>query len=149
MSTQYTIWVHGAGVQVQDEDQVSELRRIGTGCTIRLSSFKNMWVHFIIPTPSVIANAHVRITQVRLEFKSSLGHWISAVYAFHGHYQVATHKGLTLEGARTREAFKVQEKVQVETGLCVSVRVSSGDLYMLTPPYYLHFYGAGATFETV
>ena len=149
MSTQYTMWVHGSGVQVQDPSPLIGIRRTGSCCLIKMPSFHNAWFHFAVPTPSVISNAHVRIIQVWLEFDSTQGHYISSVRAFHGHYPVAIHKDLRLEGGRAREMFDVQEKVKVETGICVSVRVSSPDHATYSHPIYLRFFGTGATFETI
>jgi hypothetical protein len=148
MSTQYTLWVHGSGVQVQDPSPLTNISRFGSGCEIVMHQFSNAWFHFPIPTPSVIADAHVRIIQVHLDFGSK-DHWVSRVYVFHGHYQVATHTNLKLQGGRVVHAFPVQQQLEVEKGICVSVRVSTDDMAPDPPPHYIKFLAAGATFEAV
>ena len=88
---QYSFWVHGVDVHVQDEpNSANEVRRNKEGARIRQNTGSN-WFHFAIPTPRRLDNNDVYLSSVTVKVAVNDHATIDAVHICEGTKSLTKH----------------------------------------------------------
>jgi hypothetical protein len=145
----HVAWVHGTSLHLEATEAIEATAR-GRGTTVRnerAASDEEAWVHFAIPSISVISNVDLAIRAVILDFTTSQFAEIDTVDVWDGGTRIASFDGLNLSGHHpfAKLEFSDGAIVDFQRGIGVSVKVL---LYnpVDSPGEHAIFRSAGAEF---
>lgn len=119
----YTSWVHGSSMQVEYLNRLTGVRHCGPFVRIEGAPGQNAWVHFPIPTPTVVDGKKLRAGAARLSFRTRSHATVHEVIVYDGETRIAEHTGLDLQGDHLEARFEVPGNPEVNQGINLTVGV--------------------------
>lgn len=136
MRLAHAMWVHGAGLHVENPERLSLERRQGFFARLRGKPFTSTWAHLGIPTPVIVDGKRLHAGSALLRFRTGPGACIGAVHIWDAeHPRIAAHGGLDLtSGPGFRlSRFEIPMCPPVKYGINVSVLLKFADEANLPP----------------
>ncbi len=119
----YTSWVHGSSMQVEYLNRLTGVRHCGPFARIEGAPGQNTWVHFPIPTPTVVDGQRLRAGAALLSFRTRSHATVHEVSVYDGERQIAIHTGLGLQGDHLEARFEVPDRPELNQGINITVGV--------------------------
>lgn len=119
------IWAHVHDAMIEDETAMRSVWWAGFHATLMGHGGRMTWLHFPPPTPVIVDDRRMRLSEVRLRFRTSGSDArISAVHVYDGERCVARHDGLLGASLDWRvKHFSVRGRPFLQYGVGVSVKL--------------------------
>ncbi len=142
----FTSWVHGTSMQVEYPDRVTSVRHTGPFVRIEGSEGQNTWVHFAVPTPTVVDGTKTRVIAALVIFRTRSHAKLSEVIVYDGEKRIAEHMDINLEGDHLDARFEVPGSPEANLGINITVGVQFGDNAPNVRAMQIEIVGAGIEF---
>ena len=144
----FTSWVHGSSMQVEYLNRVTAVRHCGPFVRIEGSEGQNTWVHFPVPTPTVMAGSKVKANSAMVSFRTTAKAMVKEVIVYDGEKRIAEHMDIDLTGNHLDAKFEVPGSPEVEKGLNITVGVVFDYGASTVRNMQIEIVGAGIEFES-
>ena len=133
-------------MQLEYPNRITSVRHTGPFVRIEGTEGQNTWVHFPIPTPTVVDGVRTRVDAALLSFRTRSHAKVHEVIVYDGDKRIAEHMDLNLEGDHLDGRFEVPGTPEVNLGLNITVGVQFGDKAPDTRALQIEIVGAGIEF---
>ena len=144
--SKFVSWVHGSTMQVEYPNRVTSVRHTGPFVRIEGAEGQNTWVHFPIPTPTVVNGSKMRLGTALLSFRTRPHATVHEVIVYDGEKRVAEHMDLNLQGNHLTARFEVPGHPEVGQGVNITVGVLFGKNAPDVRSMQVEIVGAGVEF---
>ena len=120
---QRTLWMHGVNMQVEYPNRLTSVRATGPFVRIEGARGQNTWLHFPIPTPTVIDGVNMRIEGTYGSFRTRDHATVHEVIVDDGESRIAEHMDMDLRGDHLEHRFDVPGNPEINKGINVTVGV--------------------------
>lgn len=120
----FTSWVHGSSMQVEYPNRVTSVRHTGPFVRIEGAEGQNTWVHFPVPTPTVLDGTKTRAGTALVSFRTRSHASVHEVIVYDGEKRIAEHTGLDLRDDNLDSRFDVPNNPEVGQGINITVGVT-------------------------
>ncbi len=120
----FTSWVHGSSMQVEYPNRVTSVRHTGPFVRIEGAEGQNTWVHFPVPTPTVLDGTRTRAGTALVSFRTRSHASVHEVIVYDGEKRIAEHTGLDLRDDNLDSRFDVPNNPEVGQGINITVGVT-------------------------
>jgi hypothetical protein len=142
----FTTWVHGTSMQVEYPNRLTSVRHTGPFVRIEGSEGQNTWVHFSIPTPTVINGNRIRANAALVSFRTRPKATVHEVIVYDGEKRIAEHMDINFQGEHLDARFEVPGSPEVNQGINITVGVLFGDNAPDVRAMQVEIVGAGVEF---
>ena len=142
----FTSWVHGTSMQVEYPSRVTSIRHTGPFVRIEGSEGQNTWVHFAVPTPTVVDGTRTRINAALVSFRTRSHAKVNEVIVYDGEKRIAEHMDINLEGDHLDARFEVPGSPEANLGINITVGVQFGANAPNVRAMQIEIVGAGIEF---
>ena len=142
----FTSWVHGSSMQVEYPDRLTAVRHTGPFVRIEGSEGQNTWLHFAVPTPTVVDGARTRINAALVSFRTRSHAKVNEVIVYDGEKRIAEHMDINLEGDHLDARFEVPGSPEANLGINITVGVQFGNNAPNVRAMQIEIVGAGIEF---
>ena len=111
-------------MQVEYSNRVTSVRPTGPFVRIEGSKGQNTWVHFPIPTPTVVEGARSRVGTALVSFRTRSHATVHEVIVYDGEERIAEHMDMNLKGDHLDGRFEIPGTPEVNLGLNITVGMS-------------------------
>ena len=118
-----TLWVHGSIMQVEYPNRLTSVRHTGPFVRIEGTAGQNTWVHFPLPTPTVVDGARMRVRAARVSFRTRPNASVHEVIVYDGDRRIAAYTGLDLKGDNLDARFEVPGNPEINMGINVTLGI--------------------------
>lgn len=120
-------WTHGSGMQAEYPNRLTSVRHTGPFARIEGSPGQNTWVHFPVPTPTVVDGETVKVGAVLVSFRTRPHATVDEVVLYDGERRIAEHLALEMQGDHLDARFNVPGSPEAERGMNVAIGVTFAD----------------------
>lgn len=124
--SRFTSWVHGAAMQVEYANRLTSVRHTGPFVRIEGAEGQNTWVHFPVPTPTVVDGGKMRVGAALLSFRTRPYATVHEVVVYDGERRISEHTDLSLQGEHLDARFEVAGSPEAGQGVNIAVGVMFG-----------------------
>ena len=142
----FTSWVHGSSMQVEYPDRLTAVRHTGPFVRIEGSEGQNTWVHFAVPTPTVVDGTRTRVNAALVSFRTRSHAKVNEVIVYDGEKRIAEHMDINLEGDHLDARFEVPGSPEANLGINITVGVQFGANAPNVRAMQIEIVGAGIEF---
>ena len=142
----FTSWVHGSSMQVEYPDRVTAVRHTGPFVRIEGSEGQNTWVHFAVPTPTVVDGTRTRVNAALVSFRTRSHAKVNEVIVYDGEKRIAEHMDINLEGDHLDARFEVPGSPEANLGINITVGLQFGNDAPNVRAMQIEIVGAGIEF---
>ena len=142
----FTSWVHGSSMQVEYPDRLTAVRHTGPFVRIEGSDGQNTWVHFAVPTPTVVDGTRTRVNAALVSFRTRSHAKVNEVIVYDGEKRIAEHMDINLEGDHLDARFEVPGSPEANLGINITVGVQFGNGAPNVRAMQIEIVGAGIEF---
>ena len=142
----FTSWVHGSSMQVEYPDRLTDGRHTGPFVRIEGSEGQNTWLHFAVPTPTVVDGTRTRINAALVSFRTRSHAKVNEVIVYDGEKRIAEHMDINLEGDHLDARFEVPGSPEANLGINITVGVQFGNNAPNVRAMQIEIVGAGIEF---
>lgn len=131
MAIKYASWVHGHSAQIQGPFDV--VRRFGWGIQVDPGGPNACWLHYAIPTPTILDGKHLKLDSVIVRFKTVESGMILKVHIWDGERRIHADDQLKWRSQDNYKSEKIalRDKPQITWG--VGVSISFGNALPIEP----------------
>ena len=123
----FTSWVHGTSMQIEYPNRVTAVRHTGPFVRIEGSEGQNTWVHFAVPTPTVVDGTRTRVGAALVSFRTRSHAKVNEVIVYDGEKRIAEHMEINLEGDHLDARFEVPGSPEANLGINITVGLQFGN----------------------
>ena len=109
---------------------------------------QNTWVHFPIPTPTVVEGASLRVGTALVSFRTRDSATVNEVIVYDGEKRIAEHTDLNLQNDQLGARFDIPGTPRAGQGINITLGVSFGDNAPDARSMQIEIIGAGIEFLT-
>ena len=142
----FTYWVHGTSMQVEYPSRVTSVRHTGPFVRIEGSEGQNTWVHFAVPTPTVVDGTRTKVNAALVSFRTRSHAKVNEVIVYDGEKRIAEHMDINLEGDHLDARFEVPGSPEANLGINITVGVQFGNNAPNVRAMQIEIVGAGIEF---
>ena len=142
----FTSWVHGSSMQVEYPDRLTAVRHTGPFVRIEGSEGQNTWVHFAVPTPTVVDGTRTKVAAALVSFRTRSHAKVNEVIVYDGEKRIAEHMDINLEGDHLDARFEVPGNPEANLGINITVGVQFGNNAPNVRAMQIEIVGAGIEF---
>ena len=142
----FTSWVHGSSMQVEYPDRLTAVRHTGPFVRIEGSEGQNTWVHFAVPTPTVVDGTRSKVSAALVSFRTRSHAKVNEVIVYDGEKRIAEHMDINLEGDHLDARFEVPGSPEANLGINITVGVQFGNNAPNVRAMQIEIVGAGIEF---
>ena len=135
-------------MQVEYSNRVTSVRPTGPFVRIEGSKGQNTWVHFPIPTPTVVEGARNRVGTALVSFRTRSHATVHEVIVYDGEERIAERMDLNMEGDHLNSRFDIPGTPEVNQGINITVGVQFGREAPDVRSMQIKVVGAGIEFFT-
>jgi len=124
MALRHAAWLHGTGVQFENQSWAVRSLRQGPYTTVTPSNESTSgWVHFPIPTPVIVDGVRLKVQSAMIRFSTGPQASIGAIHVWDGEDRIYERNGVAYRGDRqfVRETLNNRPEVKWGTVICVLV----------------------------
>jgi hypothetical protein len=111
-------------MQVEYPNRVTSVRHTGPFVRIEGAEGQNTWVHFPVPTPTVLDGTKTRAGTALVSFRTRSHASVHEVIVYDGEKRIAEHTGLDLRDDNLDSRFDVPNNPEVGQGINITVGVT-------------------------
>ena len=142
----FTSWVHGTSMQVEYPSRVTSVRHTGPFVRIEGAEGQNTWVHFAVPTPTVVDGTRTKVAAALVSFRTRSHAKVNEVIVYDGEKRIAEHMDINLEGDHLDARFEVPGSPEANLGINITVGVQFGNNAPNVRAMQVEIVGAGIEF---
>ena len=142
----FTSWVHGTSMQVEYPNRVTSIRHTGPFVRIEGAEGQNTWVHFAVPTPTVVDGTRTKVNAALVSFRTRSHAKVNEVIVYDGEKRIAEHMDINLEGDHLDARFEVPGSPEANLGINITVGVQFGANAPNVRAMQIEIVGAGIEF---
>ena len=133
-------------MQVEYPDRLTAVRHTGPFVRIEGSEGQNTWLHFAVPTPTVVDGTRTRINAALVSFRTRSHAKVNEVIVYDGEKRIAEHMDINLEGDHLDARFEVPGSPEANLGINITVGVQFGNNAPNVRAMQIEIVGAGIEF---
>ena len=131
---------------VEHPDRITAVQHPGPFVRIEGSEGQNTWLHFAVPTPTVVDGTRTRINAALVSFRTRSHAKVNEVIVYDGEKRIAEHMDINLEGDHLDARFEVPGSPEANLGINITVGVQFGNNAPNVRAMQIEIVGAGIEF---
>jgi hypothetical protein len=135
-------------MQIEYPNRVISVRHTGPFVRIEGAVGQNTWVHFPVPTPTVVDGASVRVDTALVSFRTRANATVHEVIVYDGDKRIAEHTGLNLQNDHLDARFDVPNTPFAGQGINITLGVSFANKAADARSMQIEIIGAGIEFQS-